>query len=64
MLKSYFRRLSGAFLTSRRGATAIEYGILAALVAVAIVAGATVIGGQLETTYNEVGNAVTAANAP
>ena len=54
MLRSYLRRLSGAFLTSRRGATAIEYGILAALVAVVIVAGATAVGTGVGGSLNSV----------
>lgn len=58
MLKSYLRRLSGAFLTSRRGATAIEYGLLAALVAVAIVAGATLVGTNLGNTFGNVAASV------
>ena len=51
----------------RSGATAIEYGLIAALIAVAIIAGVTVVGTQLGTTFNNVGttltNATTAAPA-
>jgi pilus assembly protein Flp/PilA len=42
------------FLADERGATAIEYGLLASLVALAIIASITVIGTQLSNTFNEV----------
>ncbi len=40
------------------GATAIEYGLIAALVAVAIIAGITLLGTDLSNTFNEVGNSL------
>lgn len=40
------------FLKDESGATAIEYGLIAALVAVALIAGAQSLGGQLGTTFN------------
>ena len=49
------------FVNDEEGATAIEYGLLAALVAVAIIAGAGALGTALNTKFNgialEVGNA-------
>ena len=42
------------FLKEEEGATAIEYGLLAALVAVAIVVGATALGGSLNDTFDNV----------
>jgi pilus assembly protein Flp/PilA len=39
----------------RRGATAIEYGLLAGLIAVMIIAGATVTGTNLSTMFNAIG---------
>ncbi len=38
------------------GATAIEYGLLAALIAVAIIGGVTVVGTTLQTTFTNVSN--------
>ncbi len=35
-----------------RGATAIEYGLIVALIALSLVAGARSIGNQLNTTFN------------
>jgi pilus assembly protein Flp/PilA len=37
-----------------KGATAIEYGLIAALIAVAAIAAMTNIGSELGTTFNEV----------
>jgi len=47
-----------AFLKSDSGATAIEYGLLAALIVVVIIAAITVIGTALNTTFSTVGGAV------
>ena len=42
----------------RRGATAIEYGLIAALIAIAAIAAMQNIGTKLQTNYNNVGNAL------
>jgi pilus assembly protein Flp/PilA len=49
------------FLGNESGATAIEYGLIAALIAVAIIAGVTVVGTQLGKTFNNVGTTLTNA---
>jgi len=41
-------------MKSRTGPTAIEYGLLAALVAVATIGGLSAIGTNINTTYNVV----------
>ena len=41
---------------NEKGATAIEYGLIAALIAVAAIAAMTRIGSQLGTTFNNVAN--------
>ncbi len=43
------------------GATAIEYGLIAALVSVAAIGALTAMGGSLNTMYQAVSNAITAA---
>jgi pilus assembly protein Flp/PilA len=40
-------------LRSRRGATAIEYGLIAALISLSIVAASQGIGGELKSTFNK-----------
>ena len=42
------------FLKDETGATAIEYGLIAALIAVAIIAGATTVGTNLGTMFTTV----------
>jgi pilus assembly protein Flp/PilA len=37
-----------------KGATAIEYGLLAALIAIAFILGATALGGALDALFNQV----------
>ena len=39
------------FLKDESGATAIEYGLIAALIAVVIIGAVTALGGQLKTTF-------------
>ena len=46
-----------------KGATAIEYGLIAALIAVAAISALTVVGTQLSTTFSSVGSSLTGANA-
>jgi len=48
------RRLIRRSLSEDSGATAIEYGLLAALIAVAIIAAITLVGTQIQNTLNEV----------
>ena len=43
---------------SNKGATAIEYGLIAALIAVAAITAMTQLGAQLGTTFNIVKNAM------
>jgi pilus assembly protein Flp/PilA len=47
-------KLFTRFLKDESGATAIEYGLIAALVSVAIVAGATSLGSSLSATFKGV----------
>jgi pilus assembly protein Flp/PilA len=49
MDKLFFR-----FVMDESGATAIEYGLIAALIAVGIIAAARGLGSQIGTTFNTV----------
>ena len=42
------------FLKDESGATAIEYGLIAALIAVAIITGATALGTELNAKFDEI----------
>jgi len=43
-------------IRDRRGATAIEYGLIAALIAVAAIAALQSVGTKLSSTFNNVSN--------
>ena len=48
------QNLMNTFVKDESGATAIEYGLIAALIAVAMIAGATAIGDQLSSKFDTV----------
>ncbi len=48
------RNFIAKLFTDELGATAIEYGLIAALISVAIIVGITAVGNNLETTFNTV----------
>lgn len=45
-------------LNNRSGATAIEYGLIAALIAVVTIAGLTTVGKNLNTKYNTIATSI------
>jgi pilus assembly protein Flp/PilA len=47
------------FLRDESGATAIEYGLIAACISIAIIAAATGVGTALDTTFTSVKNTLT-----
>ncbi len=48
------------FLKDESGATAIEYGLIAALIAVVIIAGAGLLGQNLDTIFSTIANTLVA----
>ena len=48
------RNLFCNYCKDESGATAIEYGLIAALIAVVIITGVTAVGTSLSTTFNTV----------
>ena len=52
------------FWADEDGATAIEYGLLAGLIALAIVGGATALGGSINTLFTAVSTALDAVPLP
>jgi pilus assembly protein Flp/PilA len=51
-----FGSLLTQFISDESGATAIEYGLIAALISVVCIGGFTSIGAQLNTKFGEVAN--------
>jgi pilus assembly protein Flp/PilA len=47
-----------AALRSDRGATAVEYGLMVALIAMVIIGAVTLLGGNLKTLFNSVATSV------
>ncbi len=54
MLKFKRALISLLALRSNRGVTAIEYGLIAALIAVAIIVAVTLVGTNLQLTFNTI----------
>ncbi len=57
---SIFKR----FKNEESGATAIEYGLIAALISVALIAGAQSLGTQLNTVFTDLSSSLQSAPAP
>ncbi len=55
-MKKLFR-----FLKGEEGATAVEYGLLVALIAAVIVGTVLILGGQVNTAFNDVSTAIAAS---
>ena len=55
---SQFGHLLRTFLRNEQGATAIEYGLLAAGISVAIIATVAALGSNLNTTFSSVSGAL------
>ena len=53
-----------SFFKDEEGATAIEYGLLAALIAVVMSVGAGFLGEELDTLFDGIGTALNGAAAP
>lgn len=52
------------FFRDEEGATAIEYGLIAGLIAVIIIGAVTAIGTELKSTFNDVVTALGGTPAP
>jgi pilus assembly protein Flp/PilA len=50
------RQMIRRFLKDEAGATAIEYGLIAALISIAAIAAMTNVGNNLKTIFNDVAN--------
>ncbi|MEM7068818.1 MAG: Flp family type IVb pilin [Pseudomonadota bacterium] len=51
-------KLVARFVKNESGATAIEYGLIAALISVAIIGGATALGTGVDTTFDTIAGKV------
>ena len=51
------------FMREEEGVTAIEYGLIAALIAIVIAAAVILVGNQLNIVFNKIANCLTKPNA-
>jgi pilus assembly protein Flp/PilA len=51
------------FINDEQGATAIEYGLIAALVAVGLIVALSVLGNNLSSQFNYIGSTIGAQSA-
>jgi pilus assembly protein Flp/PilA len=56
------KKIFMSFLKDEDGVTAIEYGLIAALIAVVIITAVTLVGDSLENTFNYIGGQVSTAS--
>lgn len=54
-------KLFAKFLKDESGATAIEYGLIAALISVALITGATTLGNTLNSTFQAISTKMNSA---
>ena len=54
----------GRVLRDRRSVTALEYGLIAALIAVVSIAGIRTVGQQAKKAFETIGTEMTTANGP
>jgi pilus assembly protein Flp/PilA len=52
------------FMSDESGATAIEYGLIAALIAVVIISAVTALGGSIAGAFQDVSDAIGGTAAP
>lgn len=56
-------KLFTRFMNDESGATAIEYGLIAALISVALIGGAGLLGDELDKTFNGLSEKMSEASA-
>lgn len=57
MLK-YVAKLQARFTTREQGATAVEYGLMVALIAIVIIVAVTLLGGNLKNLFNTAASSI------
>lgn len=53
-----FKNVLNAFIANENGATAIEYGLMSALIAVALIAALSNLGTQMSSEFSEISAAI------
>jgi pilus assembly protein Flp/PilA len=58
-----FLKTLTALHRDRRGVTALEYGLIAALIAVVIIGTVTTLGSNIQTSFSNVASSISGANS-
>ena len=58
------QNLMNKFVKDESGATAIEYGLIAALIAVALIAGASALGGSVNSKFSGISTKLDGVTIP
>lgn len=59
-MSTFIQKIRG-FMQDEQGVTAIEYGLIAALIAVGLVAALTLVGGDLKDVFNTIASDLASA---
>jgi pilus assembly protein Flp/PilA len=57
-MSKYIAKFQARMATADRGATAVEYGLMVALIAIIIIAAVSLLGTNLSTLFNNVAGSV------
>ena len=60
-MKKFFSKVMFYLAQKQKGATAVEYALIVALIALAIVVGVTAVGGGLNTAFTNISTQIGAA---
>jgi pilus assembly protein Flp/PilA len=58
IMLNYVAKLQARFVSRDRGATAVEYGLMVALIAIVIIAAVTLLGNNLDGLFDKVATSV------
>jgi pilus assembly protein Flp/PilA len=57
-MSKYIAKFQARLATAERGATAVEYGLMVALIAIVIIVAVALLGGNLSGLFNKVAGSV------
>jgi pilus assembly protein Flp/PilA len=57
-MSKYIAKFQARMATAERGATAVEYGLMVALIAIVIIVAVSALGGNLSGLFNKVAGSV------
>jgi pilus assembly protein Flp/PilA len=63
MMMRILNRILSSLKRDARGVTALEYGLIAAVIGGVVITAATSFGNSIETAYNNIGSALTNTTA-